>query len=150
MARNPGEPLSFYNNPYVPVPGSKGQRYFNIHSATTVSRSDYLNAHARAFGFEDNGDYLKFSRMFPGGLGGLSGLRIADVKRVKHMFERYERDNHLPRGTATTNNRSLAIWAQGFLEHPQSGKERNRFVNRLLDVVGIPNYTSAFFAGATP
>ena len=152
MASNPGKPLAFWENPYRSIPGTKGQRYYDINTGQSVSRATYFNAHARAFGFADYGDYTKFSRQFAGGLGGLSGLRVADVKRVKHMFERYEREHHIPKGGIgnDANGRVITAWAQGFLEHPESGKQRTRFVSRLLDVVGIPSYTTAFFAGATP
>jgi hypothetical protein len=145
---HPGMPLSPINSRFLPVPG-KARRYYDISTGRTLSRYSVQKTLSRIYGFYDLNDYHAFSRMFSGGLGGLTGMRPTDVSRVRTLIYKYERDHNLPAGTAFRGNASLEFWTKEFLSNTDRSDQKF-YENHMLDRFGVRAYTAAYLPGETP
>lgn len=156
-----GIPVSPVRGRFRPLGERRQRRYYDTVTGTTVSRSTYQKYQARIFGFDSTADYYAFSRMFPGGLGGLEGLSPRDVSRVRTILINEEKQQGLPAGTLGMNaqpftpgkpmnhNTRLLGWARSFLEG-ETGHDKKVALNHFLDLAGIRNYTPSYLPGETP
>lgn len=97
----PGEELSPIEIPYQVIPGTKGQRYYNVNTGHSISRQGMLNQVAGKYGFRSYNEYLKFSTSL-GGIGGLTGAerpRPYDLSRMYALGLKWEKANDLPPGS---------------------------------------------------
>lgn len=160
MART-GIPVSFTGSRFRSLGEKRGRRYYDTVTGRTISRSSYQKYLTRVYGFHDTADYYAFSRMFPGGLGGLEGLSPRDVSRVRTILLAEEKKQGLPAGTLGQNavpftpgkpmnhNTRLLGWARSFLEG-ETGHDKKVALNHFLDIAGIRQYTSKYLPGETP
>ena len=148
MASRPGRPLQFVERRFIPIPGDRARRYYNVDTGATVSRHSYETHLARIYGFRNRDDYYSFSRQFYGGLG-IENVSPRHLSRIRSISREYEKQHHMTPDTYFFRFPERRDSAEAYM-HGTSGRRALEGLNHFLDFAGIRTYTPGYLPGDTP
>lgn len=132
----PGKPLPPIINRYVQIVGTR--RYMNVDTGRTTSEHGYRNSLAQSSGFRNYDQYLGFRRIMPSlDPGSLGKMHPSDVRRAFSWFQ----DN------PSTFHRAEPLVSSWLTTGP--GRAKAMTLNRLLDALGLRDFTPGYLPGET-